>query len=302
MLEGVNSSGGRFNTAFFDGVLQSLLGFYLHDPSRAAIEVPVAISNVRWRGELPDTCLVHIKQIASVERRARRFKLRVLTQQGGEILTCDAVETRSYRSETTTSSATRPSGVTQSELGESEDLRTRVVGFLQRLVAEETRRDLSEITDEASFESLGIDSFLAMRMIRKLEKQIGPVTKSIFFEHPNVESLAKQLLKRYPEQLAKQLPSSGSAVTRVESAQINPGPALDQNLEFEQVLRVKVGNYLKQILARETRIDVASIGDNDSFEQYGIDSFLALRMTKSLERSIGAVAKTTFFEYATLSV
>lgn len=59
--------------------------------------------------------------------------------------------------------------------------------------------------------------------------------------------------------------------------------------------------YLKQLLAEALKLPAASIDPNASWERYGLDSVLALNVTRQLEESFGELPKTLFFEYLTLT-
>ncbi len=59
--------------------------------------------------------------------------------------------------------------------------------------------------------------------------------------------------------------------------------------------------YLKAVLAKETGLAEADIEAGAALERYGIDSLLAMGLTRALERDFGELPKTLFFEYQTLA-
>jgi acyl transferase domain-containing protein/enoyl-CoA hydratase/carnithine racemase len=77
------------------------------------------------------------------------------------------------------------------------------------------------------------------------------------------------------------------------SASATPGEALPAESELqpgaEELLRAQFASLLKLPLAR--------VQASTSLEDYGIDSILALDLTRALERSFGPLPKTLFFEY-----
>ncbi|MDA0701976.1 MAG: SDR family NAD(P)-dependent oxidoreductase [Proteobacteria bacterium] len=58
--------------------------------------------------------------------------------------------------------------------------------------------------------------------------------------------------------------------------------------------------YLTELLARELKLGPDQISPDDRFEQYGIDSVMAMQLTRALERDLGELPKTLFFEHRTV--
>jgi len=55
--------------------------------------------------------------------------------------------------------------------------------------------------------------------------------------------------------------------------------------------------YIKGLIATVLKIPEEELDDNETFETYGIDSILIIKLTNELEKSFGTLAKTLFFEY-----
>ncbi len=195
------------------------------------------------------------------------------------------------------------------EESEADALKHAMVGFLAQMIADETRRDVESIEADAGFEGFGIDSFLALRMTKKLEKVTGPVMKTVFFEHANLNSLSEYLIAEHRDALSQHFDLSVSEVNVVAEAvaesiehaaeQVKQS-VVNEESEADALKHAMVG-FLAQMIADETRRDVESIEADAGFEGFGIDSFLALRMTKKLEKVTGPVMKTVFFEHANLN-
>lgn len=58
--------------------------------------------------------------------------------------------------------------------------------------------------------------------------------------------------------------------------------------------------YLSALLAKELKLQSDQISAADRFEQYGIDSVMAMQLTRGLERDLGELPKTLFFEHRTV--
>jgi acyl transferase domain-containing protein/NADPH:quinone reductase-like Zn-dependent oxidoreductase len=77
------------------------------------------------------------------------------------------------------------------------------VGHLTAVLAEQLRIPVARLKAEAGFEAFGIDSMVAVRLVGMLEKSLGPLPKSLFFEHPTIGEVAKHLVARHRDALEK---------------------------------------------------------------------------------------------------
>ncbi|MGS0763572.1 beta-ketoacyl synthase N-terminal-like domain-containing protein [Syntrophomonas curvata] len=62
-------------------------------------------------------------------------------------------------------------------------------------------------------------------------------------------------------------------------------------------LEEKTANYLKRLLSSVIKLPAHRIEADAPMEVYGIDSIMAMKMTKQLEKTFGSLPKTLFFEY-----
>jgi polyketide synthase PksN len=65
-------------------------------------------------------------------------------------------------------------------------------------------------------------------------------------------------------------------------------------------LRERTQSYLRAAMSRTLKIPLERIETDGAFEGYGIDSIIALRMTRELEKDFGSLAKTLLFDYRNL--
>jgi acyl transferase domain-containing protein/acyl carrier protein len=61
------------------------------------------------------------------------------------------------------------------------------------------------VEPHATLEHYGIDSILAVSLIRQLEKSLGPLSKTLLFEYRSVRDLARHLVDVFPARLAARL-------------------------------------------------------------------------------------------------
>ena len=66
-------------------------------------------------------------------------------------------------------------------------------------------------------------------------------------------------------------------------------------------LTSKIQNYLKNLLEVALKLPANKIELDTRFDQYGIDSLLVMELTQALEKEVGILPKTLFFEYQTIA-
>ncbi|MEI7568914.1 MAG: MupA/Atu3671 family FMN-dependent luciferase-like monooxygenase, partial [Alcaligenaceae bacterium] len=110
---------------------------------------------------------------------------------------------------------------------------------------------------------------------------------STSFEHSRVLPLSgneQQILASFTQ---VSLPHSISSTM----SQTPAAAALPQGVALE---------YLTSILANELKLSADQINPDDRFERYGVDSIMAMQLTRLLELDLGELPKTLFFECRTV--
>ncbi|WP_429865112.1 SDR family NAD(P)-dependent oxidoreductase [Bacillus thuringiensis] len=72
------------------------------------------------------------------------------------------------------------------------------------------------------------------------------------------------------------------------------------HIDASDQARASVILRLKTIFAEAAKLEVAQIDEDERFENYGIDSFMIAALNNKLERWVGGISKTIFYEYQTL--
>ncbi|MES2938610.1 MAG: SDR family NAD(P)-dependent oxidoreductase [Pseudomonadota bacterium] len=78
----------------------------------------------------------------------------------------------------------------------------RTEELLRQVLAKTAALEPDRIEAEASFDNYGIDSILIMDMTEDLEKTLGPLSKTLFFEYPSIARLARRLAESHGARLA----------------------------------------------------------------------------------------------------
>jgi polyketide synthase PksL len=83
---------------------------------------------------------------------------------------------------------------------------------------------------------------------------------------------------------------------KVEKAKAALSNNIDANLLLEQTTA-----YLCTLIGEEIKLDPDRLDPMERFESFGIDSIIISRININLERDLGALPKTLFYEYATIA-
>lgn len=81
-------------------------------------------------------------------------------------------------------------------------LKARTLAWLAGQLGEIIGLRPEEIEPQQTVDRYGIDSVLAMQMIEALERELGPLAKTLLFEYPSLAQLAEALLASHGPQLA----------------------------------------------------------------------------------------------------
>ncbi|MBL4659473.1 MAG: SDR family NAD(P)-dependent oxidoreductase, partial [Alcanivoracaceae bacterium] len=240
-----------FHSSIIDGGLQSILGILLVKAPDDNTQVPVSVAHIKWLRPLTVTSYVEVNEIKNIQSSAesdssRLFEIKIYDNNGllsvvfSDLAIKDLVNKRSPVTVVKEVHVSTQTNNTDNLV--SANLRVATIDFLAQMIADETRRERATIEADAGFEGFGIDSFLALRMTKKLEKVVGPVVKTVFFEHTTLNSLADYLIAEHAAAL-------GKTFTIAEQ------PIVEQTVQTgvnSSALRVATIDFLAQMIADET--------------------------------------------------
>ncbi|MBU9213786.1 amino acid adenylation domain-containing protein [Burkholderia gladioli] len=182
-------------------------------------------------------------------------------------------------------------------------------GYLRDLLSRVLKLPAERIEIDAPFASYGTDSIMAMALIAELEKDLGSLPKTLFFEHETIEELAAYLLEREAPALPD-LPvvaqpatdSPASAVDGDEADQAAGGVPAAVSVEAGARVHTTEGmhDYLRDLLSRVLKLPAERIEIDAPFASYGTDSIMAMALIAELEKDLGSLPKTLFFEHETI--
>lgn len=97
------------------------------------------------------------------------------------------------------------------------EMLNKTVLYLKRVIASVIKLPLNEINEKEDLGAYGIDSVLIMQLNRKLEKEFGPLSKTLFFEYQTILELAQFFVHVYGKQLIGLLGITGEVNRGSES-------------------------------------------------------------------------------------
>ena len=145
--------------------------------------------------------------------------------------------------------------------GDAEDLRLRSEHYLQEIISSIAGIPAQKLRGEGLFQDLGIDSVMALRLTTRLEKDLGPLSKTLFFEWQTTHELAAYLASHCAPALSKVVAPDGQTVkersARLHGTQaVHPAP--------EQALQVGGRYGPPSRPGRPEREEVAVVGHRGS--------------------------------------
>ncbi|MGE0415883.1 MAG: SDR family NAD(P)-dependent oxidoreductase, partial [Acetobacteraceae bacterium] len=150
---------------------------------------------------------------------------------------------------------------------------------VRRLLAAALYLDESALDDHAGFADLGLDSILAVELTKSLNDELGTDLQATrLYDYANVADLAAFL--------------HGGGET---ASSVPPAAAIGPGLE---TIRATV----RRLLAAALYLDESALDDHAGFADLGLDSILAVELTKSLNDELGTdLQATRLYDYANVA-
>ncbi|MNW35404.1 Polyketide synthase PksN [compost metagenome] len=185
----------------------------------------------------------------------------------------------------------------KTESGQEEDLlREKTVHYLKTLLSSSIGLPVYRIEEDTPFENYGVDSIKSMELTDQLEKTFDQVSRTLFFEYPDIRSLTEYFVEAYRDQLIA-LFGIDQATAEGENAEPTSITNKAVSSQEEELLREKMASYLKSLLSSSTGLPEHRIEEDKNLENYGVDSIKSMELTDELEKNFGPLSRTLLFEY-----
>ena len=160
-----------------------------------------------------------------------------------------------------------------------------VRGVVRRQLAAALYLDEAQLDDRAGFADLGLDSILAVELTKSLNDELGTTLQATrLYDHANVAELSAYL--------HASLAAPAFAPDVVPGVAPRPsGPSLQE-----------VRDVVRRQLAAALYLEEAQLDDHAGFADLGLDSILAVELTKSLNDELGtSLQATRLYDHANVA-
>ncbi|WP_444998578.1 SDR family NAD(P)-dependent oxidoreductase [Aliikangiella sp. IMCC44359] len=183
-----------------DTIFRTCLAVNIFNTESWNLQVPVEVSQIELFDCLNQNCLVYAKL---TKNNGKEFyynidvysteKILVATIRGfktREIVVFNKADTPrpSQQTEIVKSSIVKKADVSQIN---------SIEGYLKSVLSKVSKIETEEISSQVALEKYGIDSVMIMAMNEELENVFGELSKTLFFEYQDIQSLGKYFLQNY---------------------------------------------------------------------------------------------------------
>ncbi|BCJ93990.1 hypothetical protein acsn021_15590 [Anaerocolumna cellulosilytica] len=188
------------------------------------------------------------------------------------------------------------------------DVKVWLGAYLKNILTDILKCDRDSIDNETDFADFGVDSILSFQIHAEIEKSFGDLPATLFLNNSNINELVTYFLENYGETVSVLYGKSSMNQKLAESIVISNErdeqiQGMDNNLSVvftAQERQERICNYIRDRIANTLKCDADSIGFEESFKEYGIDSILGFQLYGDIEASFGDIPTTLFLEYDTI--
>ncbi|KAK7957300.1 Acyl transferase/acyl hydrolase/lysophospholipase [Apiospora aurea] len=270
-----------------------------------------------WRGDVlvydddGGRLVAHLGQIAiqGVPRRVLKVILSLESGRKGQHGAAAAPHSDDTNNKTpekvSSSPAAHPESVSSRPTPKQTDPALIDVGI--QIIAEESGVAVEGFTDDTIFSDMGIDSLLGMTISARFQDQLDFDLdfNGLFFGYPTVKDLKAFLAKSLPG--AGPGPSAVDGYTTPEADSSTDGSKTPKTPETPKVLENGDGSNADftralQIIAEESGVEAAELGDDTCLADCGVDSLLSLIITSRFrdELDLAVENESLYFEQPTV--
>jgi iron transport multicopper oxidase len=178
-----------------------------------------------------------------------------------------------------------------------------ILALVRTTIASEVGIDLVELTDDANFADLGIDSLLSITITNRLSEVLGvPVPATLFQDCQNMKDIRAHFAQAQgtDSTASMLLPGSGSSndssdleietCSSSESGTAISTASTQTPCDGDEKLAVAIGN----IIASEVGVDMAEIDKTAPLSDIGVDSLLTLSIMEVIKTQTGRTFPSSF--------
>jgi len=203
--ESLRLDGFGLHPSLMDGALQAAVGLAAAGEEKATLALPFAIGALTLFRPLAARMWAHVRPAAGATARLRKLDID-LAGDDGEI----CVSIRGFATRPVAPAATRETERRETATAgtDPEAVMSHLLDWLKARMGHALGFAAEEIAADEALETYGLDSVTVMEMTAEIEKEVGPVSKTLFFEHATLAELATALLENHPRAAARFAPEA----------------------------------------------------------------------------------------------
>ncbi|QYM91631.1 SDR family NAD(P)-dependent oxidoreductase [Dickeya zeae] len=179
-------------------------------------------------------------------------------------------------------------------------VRDSVLDYLMANIVEVTKLDASEVRPATQLSDYGLDSMMILALNGKLAATFGEVSQTLFYEYPDIDSLADFLCESYPEQVAALQPTTAVAPASVASTppEESRAPAATSDAEGDDDT---ASRGLFDSLTAAIGPTAANLSVLTPLWQWPLDTINLIRLQHELDARFTGVPANAVYRYQTLA-
>ncbi|QIZ51777.1 SDR family NAD(P)-dependent oxidoreductase [Dickeya zeae] len=179
-------------------------------------------------------------------------------------------------------------------------VRDSVLDYLMANIVEVTKLDASEVRPATQLSDYGLDSMMILALNGKLAATFGEVSQTLFYEYPDIDSLADFLCESYPEQVAALQPTTAAAPASVASTlpEESRAPAATSDAEGDDDT---ASRGLFDSLTAAIGPTAANLSVLTPLWQWPLDTINLIRLQHELDARFTGVPANAVYRYQTLA-
>ena len=176
----------------------------------------------------------------------------------------------------------------------NEEAKEKAISYLQEKFEELLKVPKGKFDPSKPFSHYGVDSILIKEITGHMEKDLGALPKTLFFRYANPDELANFLKDRFQDRISRPVQEEPRKVAKIETQPVSTPNQPSSEVDVREAL----SKLIAELICDTLKIPAHKLDTSKAFAHYGIDSILVREITGSLEKQLGALPKTLFFQCA----
>nr|BBL33417.1 putative polyketide synthase [Lachnum palmae] len=183
------------------------------------------------------------------------------------------------------------------------------------IVADELGMEPSELTDDAEFADVGVDSLMSLSVTGRIREELDmDVPTSLFTDHPTVGEAKKALLALMGDNSAgvdaaddvpseeEDTPADDDEVSEDEDVEDTNDSNETHDSNIDNVVSGGAVDKILEVISDELGMEPSELYDVSEFADMGVDSLMSLSITGRIREELDIDIPTSFFtDYPTVS-